>query len=322
MFTGVSGSGKSSLAFGTLYAEAQRRYLESVAPYARRLIQQVGAPQVESITGLPPAVALQQRRGAGERPVHRRHGDHAVELAADAVLPRRHLPARRAAAGLRRLLPQHRRRRLPGVPRARAGAPGHRGVDGPGPLAQHPRAGDRLVARCLAGQEPARHPGHPRPRHRPPVARARPGRPRLDPLHRRGAGGAPSTPSARPGRIQRPYQGKYRSARRHVLHTLSDSRSATMRQRMLQFVQTVPCPVCDGHRPAPEALAVTFAGTTSPTSPAAAGRPAPQRAAADALAPGRAPSEDRRGDGGRDHHRRPGRADRGAARARAGLPQP
>lgn len=63
-FTGVSGSGKSSLAFSTLYAEAQRRYFESVAPYARRLLQQVGAPHVASITGLPPAVALQQRRGA------------------------------------------------------------------------------------------------------------------------------------------------------------------------------------------------------------------------------------------------------------------
>src|SRR5919112_4090150 len=63
VFTGVSGSGKSSLAFGTLYAEAQRRYLDSVAPYARRLIQQVGAPEVDSIDGLPPAVALQQHRG-------------------------------------------------------------------------------------------------------------------------------------------------------------------------------------------------------------------------------------------------------------------
>src|SRR3954469_13381867 len=63
-FTGVSGSGKSSLAFGTLYAEAQRRYFESVAPYARRLIQQVTAPRVDEVTGLPPAVALQQRRGA------------------------------------------------------------------------------------------------------------------------------------------------------------------------------------------------------------------------------------------------------------------
>src|SRR5215212_2785017 len=64
VFTGVSGSGKSSLAFGTLYAEAQRRYLESVAPYARRLFHQMGVPAVDAIDGLPPAVALQQQRGA------------------------------------------------------------------------------------------------------------------------------------------------------------------------------------------------------------------------------------------------------------------
>lgn len=64
VFTGVSGSGKSSLAFGTLYAEAQRRYLESVSPYARRLFHQMSVPKVEDITGLPPAVALQQQRGA------------------------------------------------------------------------------------------------------------------------------------------------------------------------------------------------------------------------------------------------------------------
>src|SRR5690349_25165196 len=63
-FTGVSGSGKSSLAFGTIYAEAQRRYFESVAPYARRLLLPQDAPKVDDITGLPPAVALQQRRGS------------------------------------------------------------------------------------------------------------------------------------------------------------------------------------------------------------------------------------------------------------------
>src|SRR4029078_595209 len=63
VFTGVSGSGKSSLAFGTLYAEAQRRYLESVAPSARRLFHQMGVPDVTAIDGLPPAVALQQQRG-------------------------------------------------------------------------------------------------------------------------------------------------------------------------------------------------------------------------------------------------------------------
>ncbi len=64
VFTGVSGSGKSSLAFGTLFAESQRRYFESVAPYARRLLSQVGAPEVDTIDGLPPAIALQQARGA------------------------------------------------------------------------------------------------------------------------------------------------------------------------------------------------------------------------------------------------------------------
>src|SRR3989440_11218348 len=64
VFTGVSGYGKSSLAFGTLYAEAKRRYLESVAPYARRLFHQMGVPDVDAIDGLPPAVALQQQRGS------------------------------------------------------------------------------------------------------------------------------------------------------------------------------------------------------------------------------------------------------------------
>jgi excinuclease ABC subunit A len=63
VFTGVSGSGKSSLAFGTLYAEAQKRYLESVSPYARRLFHQMPVPDVDEIEGLPPAVALQQQRG-------------------------------------------------------------------------------------------------------------------------------------------------------------------------------------------------------------------------------------------------------------------
>lgn len=63
VFTGISGSGKSSLAFGTIYAEAQRRYLESVSPYARRLFNQMSVPDVQAIHGLPPAVALQQSRG-------------------------------------------------------------------------------------------------------------------------------------------------------------------------------------------------------------------------------------------------------------------
>ena len=64
VFAGVSGSGKSSLAFGTIFAKAQRRYLDSVAPYARRLFDQVGVPDVDSIDGQPPAVALQPQRGS------------------------------------------------------------------------------------------------------------------------------------------------------------------------------------------------------------------------------------------------------------------
>ncbi|MCT2023634.1 excinuclease ABC subunit UvrA [Corynebacterium sanguinis] len=63
--TGVSGSGKSSLAFGTIHAEAQRRYLESVAPFARRLIAGAVDPKVGNIEGLPPTVALEQSKTSG-----------------------------------------------------------------------------------------------------------------------------------------------------------------------------------------------------------------------------------------------------------------
>lgn len=63
--TGVSGSGKSSLAFGTIHGEAQRRYLESVAPFARRLIAGAVDPRVGRIDGLPPTVALEQARTSG-----------------------------------------------------------------------------------------------------------------------------------------------------------------------------------------------------------------------------------------------------------------
>ncbi len=112
VFTGVSGSGKSSLAFGTIYAEAQRRYFESVAPYARRLIHQIGAPKVGEITGLPPAVSLQQQPVGADLPFVGGHGDHAVELAADAVLARGQLSAR-APSGSTRTRSRRTRRRAP-----------------------------------------------------------------------------------------------------------------------------------------------------------------------------------------------------------------
>jgi len=57
--TGVSGSGKSSLAFDTPYAEGQRRYVESLSAYARQFLEQMPKPQVESIEGLSPAIAIE-----------------------------------------------------------------------------------------------------------------------------------------------------------------------------------------------------------------------------------------------------------------------
>jgi excinuclease ABC subunit A len=61
VITGPSGSGKSSLAFDTLYAEGQRRYVESLSSYARQFLGQMEAPDVESITGLSPAIAIDQK---------------------------------------------------------------------------------------------------------------------------------------------------------------------------------------------------------------------------------------------------------------------
>ena len=64
VITGVSGSGKSSLAFDTLYAEGQRRYIESLSSYARQFLGQMDKPEVDSIDGLSPAIAIQQRAGS------------------------------------------------------------------------------------------------------------------------------------------------------------------------------------------------------------------------------------------------------------------
>jgi excinuclease ABC subunit A len=61
VITGPSGSGKSSLAFDTLYAEGQRRFVESLSPWARQFLEQMERPDVESVTGLSPAIAIEQR---------------------------------------------------------------------------------------------------------------------------------------------------------------------------------------------------------------------------------------------------------------------
>jgi len=61
VITGLSGSGKSSLAFDTLFAEGQRRYIETFSPYARQFFDRMDKPQVDSIDGIPPAIAIEQR---------------------------------------------------------------------------------------------------------------------------------------------------------------------------------------------------------------------------------------------------------------------
>ena len=69
VITGLSGSGKSSLAFDTLYAEGQRRYVESLSAYARQFLDQMEKPDVDFIEGLSPAIAIEQRSaGAKELP--------------------------------------------------------------------------------------------------------------------------------------------------------------------------------------------------------------------------------------------------------------
>ena len=61
VFTGLSGSGKSSLAFDTIYAEGQRRYVESLSAYARQFLGQMEKPDVEYIEGLSPAISIDQK---------------------------------------------------------------------------------------------------------------------------------------------------------------------------------------------------------------------------------------------------------------------
>ena len=63
VITGVSGSGKSSLAFDTIFAEGQRKYMESLSAYARQFLDQMQKPNVEAIEGLPPTIAIEQRSG-------------------------------------------------------------------------------------------------------------------------------------------------------------------------------------------------------------------------------------------------------------------
>ncbi|MEV8453236.1 excinuclease ABC subunit UvrA [Streptomyces sp. NPDC052095] len=261
VFTGVSGSGKSSLAFGTIYAEAQRRYFESVAPYARRLIHQVGAPAVGEVTGLPPAVSLEQRRSApgarssvgtvttlsnSLRMLFSRAGDYpagAERLDSDAFSPNTAAGACPACHGLGLV---HRTTEELLVPdpslSIREGA-----------IAGWPGAWQGKNLRDVLDAL-----GHDVDR----PWRELPSKEREWILFTDEQPVVTVHPVREAGRIQRPYQGTYMSARRYVLHTFADSRSRTLRAKAERFLTSAPCPECHGSRLRPQALAVTFAGRT------------------------------------------------------------
>ncbi|MFJ7777668.1 ABC transporter [Streptomyces yangpuensis] len=261
VFTGVSGSGKSSLAFGTLYAEAQRRYFESVAPYARRLIHQVGAPKVDSVTGLPPAVSLEQRRSSpgsrssvgtvtllsnSLRMLFSRAGTYppgAPRLDSDAFSPNTAAGACPSCHGLGRV---HRTSEELLVP-----DPGLSIREGA--IAAWPGAWQGKNLRDVLETL-----GHDVDR----PWRELPAEDREWILFTEEQPVVTVHPVRDADRIQRPYQGTYMSAHRYVMRTFSDSKSATLRARAERFLADSPCPVCEGRRLRPEALAVTFAGRT------------------------------------------------------------
>ncbi|WP_223778390.1 excinuclease ABC subunit UvrA [Streptomyces sp. 135] len=261
VFTGVSGSGKSSLAFGTIYAEAQRRYFESVAPYARRLIHQVGAPKVGEITGLPPAVSLQQRRSSPTsrssvgtvttlsnslRMLFSRAGSYpegAERLDSDAFSPNTAAGACPACHGLGRV---HRTTEELLVPDPSLSIREGAIAAWPGAW-QGKNLRDVLDTLGYDVDRPWRE---------------------LDAADREWILFTDEQPvvTVHPvreaGRIQRPYQGTYMSARRYVMKTFADSKSQTLRAKAERFLASAPCAACGGSRLRPEALAVTFAGRT------------------------------------------------------------
>ncbi|MEU3410759.1 excinuclease ABC subunit UvrA [Streptomyces sp. NPDC006658] len=261
VFTGVSGSGKSSLAFGTVYAEAQRRYFESVAPYARRLIHQVGAPKVAEITGLPPAVSLQQRRSSPTsrssvgtvtnlsnslRMLFSRAGSYppgAGRLDSDAFSPNTAAGACPRCHGLGQVHGTTEELLVPDPSLSiREGA-----------IAAWPGAWQGKNLRDILdtlGYDVDR------------PWRELPAEQRDWILFTDEQPVVTVHPVRDADRIQRPYQGTYTSARRYVLKTFSDTKSATLRAKAERFLTSTPCPACGGSRLRPEALAVTYDGRT------------------------------------------------------------
>lgn len=267
VFTGVSGSGKSSLAFGTLYAEAQRRYLESVSPYARRLFHQMSVPQVDEITGLPPAVALQQQRGAPTtrssvgsvttlsnllRMLYSRAGDYPRGqslLYAEAFSPNTPEGACPKCHGLGRIYDATERSMVPDDSlsiRERAIAAW--------PPAWH---GQNLRDICVTLGFDIDKPWRELPKKDREWLLFTEEQPTV-PVY---AGYEPHEVRKALKRKEEPsYQGTFTSARRYLLHAFATSKSPMIKQRVLRYMVSTDCPECGGKRLHREALSVKFVG--------------------------------------------------------------
>ena len=267
VFSGISGSGKSSLAFGTLFAEAQRRYFESVAPYARRLIDQAGVPDVDAIEGLPPAVALQQQRGASNvrssvgsvttlsslvRMMYSRAGTYPANqpmLYAEDFSPNTPQGSCSTCHGLGHvyevtealMVPDPslsiRERAIASWPPAWHGQNLRDilvtlGYDVDVPWKRLPKKDREWI---LFTEETPSVPVY--------------------------AGFTPAeTRAALKRKLEPSYMGTYTGARRYVLHTFATSQSALMKKRVSRYMEGKLCPACHGKRLKPEALSVTFGG--------------------------------------------------------------
>lgn len=318
VFSGVSGSGKTSLAFGTLYAEAQRRYFDSVAPYARRLIDQVGVPAVDAIEGLPPAVALQQQRGATStrssvgsvttlsnllRMLYSRAGTYPPDqpmLFAEDFSPNTPQGACPGCHGQGRVYEVTEKTMVPDDSltirqRAIAAWP---------PAWQGQNLRDILVTLGYDVDTPWRELSK-KDRQWILFTEEQP----TVPVY---AGFTPAeTRMALRRKLEPSYQGTFMGARKYVLHTFATTQSALMRKRVSQFMIGSLCPQCGGKRLKREALAITFAGVDIGTlsglpldrvaellTPAAAGRfaePLPPEGAARRRRPARVVREDHKG---------------------------
>ncbi|WP_244311210.1 excinuclease ABC subunit UvrA [Mucilaginibacter metallidurans] len=267
VFTGISGSGKSSLAFGTLYAEAQRRYLESVSPYARRLFNQMAIPEVDEIDGLPPAVALQQQRGSAStrssvgsvttlsnllRMLYSRAGDYPPGqgiIYAESFSPNTPEGACPECHGLGRvyeitektMVPDDtltiRQKAIAAWPSAWQGQNQRdilttMGYDIDVPWKNLPKKDRDWI--LFTEEQPV----------------------------------VPVYSGYNHEEIQRfikhkrqpDYMGTFTGARRYVRHTFANSQSALMKKRVSQYMLSSECPVCHGKRLRQESLSIKFAG--------------------------------------------------------------